>query len=105
MDPIIAFFAALVSLAVSIVLIACAITAARALRRLADEAAQLRRILGIIAETELARGKNELANIELTTGNAESAHLYQMPELKAQTPDKAFPDGPPEPLDLLFGRS
>ena len=41
MDPIIAFVAALVSLAVAIVLIACAITAARALKRLADEAAHL----------------------------------------------------------------
>ena len=80
MEPVIAFFAALVSLAVSIVLIACAITAARALKRLADEAAQLRRILGIIAETELARGRNEIASIQCANGYGDSAQLVAMPD-------------------------
>ena len=80
MEPIIAFFVALVSLAVSIVLIACAIIAARSLRRLADEAAQLRRILGIIAETELARGRNEIASIQCANGYADKAQLVSMPD-------------------------
>ena len=80
MEPIIAFFVALVSLAVSIVLIACAIIAARSLRRLADEAAQLRRILGIIAETELARGRNEIASIQCANGAGEIAQLVSMPD-------------------------
>lgn len=80
MEPIIAFFGALVSLAVSIVLIVCAITAARALRRLADEAAHLRRILGIVAETQLARGKNEIAGIQCANGYGETAQLVSMPD-------------------------
>jgi hypothetical protein len=70
---------AVVSLAVFVALVWAAIAAASALERIAKEAAQMRQILGIIAETELARGKNELANIELATGSAESAHLYPMP--------------------------
>lgn len=80
MEPIIALFAALVSLAVAIVLIACAIIAARALKRLADEAAQLRRILGIVAETQLARGKNEISSIQCANGYAEIAQLVAMPD-------------------------
>ena len=80
MDPIIAFFAALVSLIVSIVLIACVIIAVRSLRRLADEAAQLRRILGVLAETEIARGKNEISSIQCANGYAEMAQLVAMPD-------------------------
>ena len=85
MDPIIAFFAALVSLVVSIILIACAIIAARALRRLADEAAKLRRILGILAETQLARGDNEIASIQAANGLAESVRLHSMPRPQGET--------------------
>ena len=64
MEPIIALFAALVSLAVSVVLIACAVTAARALKRLAFDVAQdsagrisipadMRKMVGISKEVVL----------------------------------------------------
>jgi len=70
----------IVSLAIFCALVWAAISAAIALAHLADEAAQLRRILGIIAETELARGRNEIASIQCANGYGDSAQLVAMPD-------------------------
>lgn len=75
----------IVSLAIFCALVWAAISAAIALAHLADEAAKLRRILGILAETQLARGDNEIASIQAANGLAESIHLADMPHPQRQT--------------------
>jgi hypothetical protein len=64
----------LISLAVTVTLICCAVSGARSLRRIADEVAQLRAI-------EAARGNNELASIQLANGVDNSVRLMTMPGL------------------------
>ena len=70
----------IVSLVIFCALVWAVISAAIALAHLAEEAAQLRRILGIIAETELARGKNEISSIQCANGYGEIAQLVAMPD-------------------------
>lgn len=74
----------IVSLVIFCALVWAAISAAIALAHLADEAAKLRRILGILAETQLARGDNEIASIQAANGLAESVRLHSMPDPHGQ---------------------
>lgn len=75
----------IVSLVIFCALVWAAISAAIALAHLADEAAKLRRILGILAETQLARGDNEIASIQAANGLAESVRLHSMPRPQGET--------------------
>lgn len=74
------FIIVIVSLVIFCALVWASIAAAIALRRIAAEAAQLRRIMGVLAETEIARGKNEISSIKCANGYAEMAQLVAMPD-------------------------
>lgn len=74
---IVIVLASLASLASFFALVACAIIATRAVKKIAAEAAQLRRILGIVAETQLARGDNEIASIQADNGLVEGIRLAE----------------------------
>ena len=73
------FFIALVSLGIGATFLACAIVATLALRKIAAEAAATRRLVRFIAETQLARGENELAEIKIANGIGDQAQLCDMP--------------------------
>ena len=82
---VVIILASLASLASFAALVACAIIATQAVKKIAAEAAQLRRILGVVAETQFARGDNEIASIQAANGLAESIHLHSMPRPQGET--------------------
>ena len=71
----------LISLAITVTLICCAVSAARSLRRIADEAPQIRAALRALADVEAVRGNNELASIQVANGHDNTVRLMTMPGL------------------------
>ena len=82
---VVIILASLASLASFVALVACAIIATKAVEKIAAEAAQMRRIIGIMAETQLARGDNEIAEIQAANGLVESIRLQSMPHPHGET--------------------
>ena len=74
-----------VSFIVSYIVMRCLIVSANSLRRIANEAEQIRAALHTISDVEAARGNNELASIQLANGAENSVRLRTMPGLSKPT--------------------